>query len=275
MASGDLTRVRTNIAALNALQALRNINADLNIHTLRLSTGKRINSAGDDPAGLILGNLLTNRSRQVGAALQNVGDAQNLMSISEGGLNNINELLSTMAEKVTLAASDTQGVAQRSAIQNELNQLGLEIDTITQQTQFNGVILLTALTMTFQTGPDSLNYQVFAIASALHSAALLINTLTVATQALASQSLLTVNNAITTIQNNLQLVGSTLERFNVRVSNLGVSQVNLQAAASRILDADLAAEQLMTSRDQILQSTATTQLAAANAATGSILSLFK
>src|SRR5438552_15616770 len=82
MASGDLTRIRTNISALNALNALEGINSQLTQTNLRLATGKRINSSGDDPAGLSLANTLDLRARKVAMAERNVGDAQNVLSTS-------------------------------------------------------------------------------------------------------------------------------------------------------------------------------------------------
>ncbi len=275
MATGDLSRIRTNIGALNALSALERINSELTATNLKLSTGRRINSAGDDPSGLSLANTLDLRARLVASAEQNVGDAENVLNIVEGGLSNINDLLSTMAEKLVLAANDTQGVTERNAIMNEINQLSLEIDSVVTQTQFNGVTLLNTVTLTFQVGPDGSNTNVYATGQSFTSGALAVGTLTVATQALASASLGTVQAAINTVKSALQQAGSSIERLRVRADNLGIAQINLRAAESRIMDADLAAEQLTSSKLTILQQTATAQLAAANTAPASILSLFR
>jgi flagellin len=275
MASGDLSRIRTNIGALNALNALENINAQLTATNLRLATGKRINSAGDDPAGLSLANTLDLRARRVAAAERNVGDAENVLNIVEGGFSNINDLLSNIMEKLVLAANDTQGVSERNAIMQEIQQLGAEIDSVVQQTQFNGVTLLTVNTMTFQVGPDGSNTNVYSLSQMFHSAALLVSTLTVGTQALASASMATLQIAINTVRNVLQSAGSSIERLRVRADNLSTAELNLRAAQSRIMDADLASEQLTSSKLTILQQTATSSLAAANVAPGSILALFR
>ncbi|MFQ5808150.1 MAG: flagellin, partial [Armatimonadota bacterium] len=173
------------------------------------------------------------------------------------------------------AASDTQGPAERAAIFQELQQLGEEIDSIAQLTQFNGVVLLTATTLTFQTGPDGPNTSVFSISSAFTSATLGVNDLTVASQALASTSLVSVSAAITSVASALQQVGAQLSRFNIKTENLSISRLNVLAASSRIMDADLAFEQLESSKLQILQQTATASLAAANLAPASILALFQ
>jgi flagellin len=275
MATGDLSRIRTNIGALNALNALEDINAQLTQSQLRLATGKRINSAGDDPAGLTLANTLDLRARRVAMAERNVGDASNVLSIVDGGLQNINDLLSSIAEKLTLAANDTQGTSQRNAIMTEIQQLGQEVDSVVNQTQFNGITLLTVNTMTFQVGPDGTNTNVFSIGQALNSAALLVTQLTVATQALASASLGTVQIAINSLAAIIQSTGSSIERLNVRADNLSTAELNLRAAQSRIMDADLAAEQMNSSKLQILQQTATSALAAANTAPASLLALFR
>ena len=274
-ATGDLSKVRTNIAALNALNALQQINAKLNITNLRLATGKRINSAGDDPSGLSLANTLDLRARKLGAAVNAIGDANSVLSIAESGINNINSILSTIVEKASLALSDTQGASERSAIFQELNQLGEEIDSLASQTQFNGVVLLTAASLTFQTGPDATDTSRFTLGHAFTSAALGISSLTVSTNALASTSLGSVNAAIASVKVALQNVGALLERFAIKADNLGLTKLNVVAAASRITDADLAAEQLESSKLQVLQQTATAQLAAANAAPASILQLFR
>jgi flagellin len=275
MATGDLNRIRTNIAALNALNALGQINTKLNVHNLRLSTGKRINSAADDPSGLTLANSLDLRARRLGAAINNIGDAQNVLAIAEGGLSNMNNTLSQMVEKIIQAASDTQGPSERNAILQELNQLAEEVDSIASQTQYNGVVLLTASMLTFQTGPDGVDTNVFAMTSSFHSAALGLTGLTVATQALASLTLGSVTAAINSVKTALQAVGAIMQRMRVKEDNQSVAKLNVTAAASRIMDADLAAEQVEVAKLQILQQTALAQLAAANAAPQSILQLFR
>ncbi len=116
---------------------------------------------------------------------------------------------------------------------------------------------------------------VFGLSQAFTSAALGIAQLTVASQALASLSMGSVQAAITNVQSALQRLGATMERMQIRSNNLSVAQLNVTAASSRIMDADLAAEQLNAAKLQILQQTATAQLAAANAAPASLLTLFR
>ncbi len=154
MAIGDSTRINTNIAAMNALSALKSVNRNLEVSQLRLATGTRINQVADDPAGFTISRRLEARSIGLSTAFDNVGTAKNVLSIAEGGLINIQDILITMKEKVTQAKSDTMGENERDAIQAELNQLSAEIDDIVGETEFNGIKLIngTYESKSYQTG---------------------------------------------------------------------------------------------------------------------------
>ena len=93
MASVDVTRIASNIGALNALNSLTTINKQLALHQTRLQTGKRINSAADDPAGLTIATKMLARSEGMKVALDNIGDAKNMLSVAEGGMSKINDIL--------------------------------------------------------------------------------------------------------------------------------------------------------------------------------------
>ncbi len=155
MATVDLTRIGSNIAALNALNSLKTVNNDLALHQQRLSTGKQINSAGDNPADLTLSTELNVQDKSLQQANSNISDAQNLLSTAEGGLDSINSILSDMRVKAQQAASDTLDTTQRQAIDGQLQQYSAEIDNITQQTAWNGQTLLSgAPTFNFQSGAN-------------------------------------------------------------------------------------------------------------------------
>ena len=277
MASGDLTRIRTNIAALNALNSLKSINNKINVHQLRLATGKRLNQSADDPAGLTIAKKLDARARSLSQALSNAGEAANVLSVAEGGANNIQELVVQMREKVVQAANDTLGSQERAAILTQLQELGSEIDQIIQATSFNNVTLLTSgATLTFQVGASGIDTLVFSVgAQNFNSAALNINNLTVGTQALASVSLGSIDTALITVSNLLQNIGAKTQRLGVKEISIQTNYTNTEAARSRIEDADLAREQLEASKLLILQQTATAILAQANVQPQSILSLFQ
>ncbi len=154
MADFDITRIAGNIGAMNALNSLQNINKQLSIHQTRLSTGKRINSAADDPAGLTIATKMNSRAEGLKTALDNIGDAKNLLSVAESGLGRINDILVQMQNKSESAASDTMGSAERDAIVTQLSAYSAQIDDIATQTQWNGKNLIdgTTGTLSFQTG---------------------------------------------------------------------------------------------------------------------------
>ncbi len=159
MAQADFTRIATNIGALNALQSLRSINSKLGVHQQRLSTGRRINSAADDPAGLTIATKMLARSEGLKVALDNIGDAKNLLSVAESGLSRINDILVQMRNKAEAAASDTLGTSERDAIKEQLTAYVAQIDDIVEQTKWNGQKLIdgsyNGTALTFQTGADS------------------------------------------------------------------------------------------------------------------------
>jgi flagellin len=156
MANVDVTRIASNIGALNALNSLQNINAKLAASQTRLSTGKRINSAADDPAGLTIATKMLARSEGLKVALSNIGDANNMLSVAEAGLSKMNDILVQMRSKAEQAASDTLGTTERAAIQTQLSAYSQQIQDLVDQTKWNGVKLLdnTLGTKVFQTGVD-------------------------------------------------------------------------------------------------------------------------
>ena len=155
MASADVARINTNIGALNSLNAMRNVNRNLALHQSRLATGKRINEAADDPAGLTLATKLDVRSQSLQRAVDNIGDSKNLLSVAEGGLKKVNEILGKMRIKAEQAASETLGATERNAIATDLGQYAREIDDIVAQTTWNGQALLDGTAdFDFQTSAD-------------------------------------------------------------------------------------------------------------------------
>ena len=281
MAIGDSTRVNTNIAALNALNALKNVNRKLEISQLRLATGLRINQVSEDPAGFTISKRLDARARGLSVALDNVGTTKNVLSIAEGGLLNIQNILITLKEKVTQAASDTLGSAERNAISTEIVELTTEINNIVAETTFNDIALIdgTYINKSFQTGEDTTNTMIFSISANSDANGLGVDAANVSdrvfTASGSSIALANVDAGIETIAEVLQNIGATISRLTFKESTLRVAITNTLATKSRILDADIASEQLNSTRFQILQQTATAQLAQANVSPQNVLALFQ
>ena len=277
MAFGDLSRICGNIQAMQALNSLNKINQQLGIRQLRLATGKRINSAEDDAAGFVISKTLQHRGAGLAVALGNVGDAKSMLAIAEGGLDSILDILETMKEKVTQAASDTLGSSERNAIDNELDALTNEIDDIVDQTSFNGISLLSGKQLTIQTGEATSDSLFMTVTAADHdSAALGVIDASIETSsaANASTALGRVNAAITTVKNSIASIGSYQARLSTKETTLTNAITNTEASRSRIADADFAKEQLEALKLQIMQQTATSALAQANSAPQIVLSLF-
>lgn len=274
----SLTRVATNVSALKALDALNRLNADLANRQLRLATGQRINSAKDDVAGWVIGKRMEARARGLGQALANVNDGQSLLGVAEGGLQGILDILITMKEKATQAASDTLGSTERTAIDSQLDDLADEIDSITSQTSYNNVALIdgTYTGKSFQIGSETTDTMTVAISTnhAAASLAVAASDLVVDSAANASIALASVNTAIDTVNASIRDVGSLASRLDFKVNTLSSMLANTEAAKSTILDADLAKEQLEAVKLQILQQTATAALAQANVAPQAVLALF-
>ena len=267
-------RINTNINATQAFTALNNITRDLGTHQLRLATGKRINSASDDPSGYVISKKMEGRVKAMSSAVDNVGDAQSVYGVAEGGYQTIADILVTIKGKQARAANGGLGGNELDAIASEINSLMSEVDDINSQTKFNGVTLLsTSYNKTFQVGEGSSETLAVNFAASTGATSLL----GVAAGAVTSANIanLSVDTGLTTVNTEIGKIGAAVNRLTTKESNLTTAITNTEAAKSRILDADVAKEQIQASKLQILQQTATTQLAAANSAPQQFLSLFR
>ena len=178
MANVDVTRIASNIGALNALNSLQNINAKLALHQTRLSTGKRINSAQDDPAGLTIATKMLARSEGLKVSMDNISDAKNMLSVAEGGLSKMTDIIVQMRSKAEQAASDTIGSSERAAIQDQLSAYATQIQDLVDQTKWNGVKLLdnTSGNKVFQTGVDEGETTTWTLPAALDPSTLNLST---------------------------------------------------------------------------------------------------
>ncbi len=278
MGIGDFSRIGTNIAALEAQKSLNQISGKISINQLRLATGKRINTAEDDAAGFIIGKGLETRTRGLSQALSNIGDAKNTLAIAEGGLQSIVDILQTMKEKTVQAASDTLGGAERTAIENQLDDLAAEIDSIVDKdTTFNGVNLIngTFTNKVAQVGANAGDTLSLDIVGDHDSGTLSVAdaSLDVASATAASTAIARIDSAISQVNSSIRSIGSLQARLTTKENTISTAITNTEAAKSRILDADLAKEQLEVTKQQILQQTALVMLAQANVAPQNVLQL--
>jgi len=156
----SFSQIATNIQSLQAFQNLQDTSNELSTRRERLSTGKRINSAGDDSAGFAIANKLEARTRGQSQALRNIGDAKSVLSVAEGGLDSSLDILQTQKEKAVQAANDSLGDAERADIQSQLLDLTGEVNDIADNAEFNGKKLLNGAggnsqDLTFQVGAEN------------------------------------------------------------------------------------------------------------------------
>ncbi|MCK4577867.1 MAG: flagellin [Candidatus Marinimicrobia bacterium] len=272
----SFTRIGANITALQSMNELLRVNRLIGVGLLRLSSGKRINSVGDDAAGFSLSRGLEARRRSLEQAVQNVGTAKNVLTIGEGGYLAIGSILQIIKEKTVMGADDSFNSDQRDAIQGQIDALVSEIDDIVNETSFQGQTLIdgTFTSKQFQTGAAA--GDVFGVSlNAADAATLGVTSLAVDNAANASTAIAAVDAAINTLNTNAQIVGEYMIRLSSKEDFLAIAVTNTESARSRIEDADFAAEQMKLVRAQIVQQTAFSSFAQANSAPQLVLSLFR
>ena len=274
MAVSSGARVATNINAMNSYNALNSISKKVGTIGLRLSTGIRLNQAGDDPASFTISRKMQARSRAIAQAINNVGDANSVLAIAEGGVLSISDLMLTIKEKVSQATNGTFGADELTAVVTQVNDYLNEIDDIISQTKFSDQKLLSGnfTSKIFQIGPDAgdkITVSIDTLLSSVDFGLDGIDTTNITT------FIGSVDKALNTISMQLQYIGSLSNRLDFKENMLAISKTNIDASISRMYDADLAKEQMEMVKLQILQNTATAQLAQANAAPQLYLQLFQ
>lgn len=256
---------------LNASKALFYLNINqkhMQNAMLRLSSGKRINSAADDAAGLTISQHMQAQINSLNMATKNSQDTISLLNTAEGGLSETQAILQRMNELATQAANDTNSTLDRNAIKDELSELGKEIDHISKSINFNGINLLgSSGNLTFQIGATSnaydslgLNLSSFNIGSYLSSISDGTG-LNVDSSNTARASMSLIQNAINSVSSSRSIIGAYENRLNYTIDNLNSEAENLTAAESRITDADMAKEMMDYSKYSILQQVAQAMMA--------------
>jgi flagellin len=272
----SLTRINANIPAMQSMNVLNIINNKIADHQLRLATGKRINTPGDDPAGYQLAQGLISRRNGLEVAMDNVSNAQSILNVAEGGYQNIMDIVQTLKQKATQAADGALSASQRGAVNDQVAGLLAEVDEIVSQTTFNdkGLIGGDFSATAFQTGEQASETLSVSLSNA-DSAALSISTVNVSTQASASAAMTALDNAIDTLASLVQDVGEYKSRLATKEATISIAVTNTEAVRSNIEDADFAREQMELIKMQILQQTAMTSLSQANSSPQIVLSLFR
>jgi len=264
--------INSNIASLDAQRNLSLTQTHLESNYGRLSTGLRINHAADDAAGLAISERLKSQIASMTQAQRNGNDGISLMQTAEGAMNQVSGVLTRIRELAVQSANGTLGATERTYIDNEKTALLSEIDRIAASTDFNGINLLNGgaagVSFTFQVGThgtaaDTITANVSDMTTTSLAGGALA-TLDLTTQAGAQSALTTLDTAIDGVSTARAALGTTENRLQVAISNLGSASENLSAANSRIEDVDVAAETADMTRNNILMQSGVAVLAQAN-----------
>ncbi|MBC7385184.1 MAG: flagellin FliC [Cryobacterium sp.] len=273
-------RINTNVPALIAQRNLRNTRASLDTTLERLSSGSRINHAGDDAAGLAISESLRAQIRGLGQAERNSQDGISLVQVAEGAMSEVSNMLIRLRELGVQAASDTVGPTERGFLNLEFTQMLSEIDRIAKSTKYNNVPLLDGTAQAFEiqigtsNNPLTDRVKLFDTSAADTSVvALGMNLATVADKTSAQNSLASIDQAIGSVTSMRATFGALQNRLQSVISNIQISKENMSSANSRIRDADVAEEATNLTRNQILMQAGTSVLGQANSTIKTALQL--
>ena len=272
-----MTVIATNTSALRAANATMSASSALSTAMERLSTGKRINSAKDDAAGLAIASSMNAQVRGMNQAIRNANDGMAMAQTAEGSLSELTNMVQRIRELSVQAASGTYSNDDRTNLQAEVTELSTQITSTLANANFNGVKLFdgsagTAGVVTIQTGATADDTVDLSLTEIDLTA---VTGLNISTQTGASGALATLDTALTTITTARATLGASQNRLQSVVNDLTTNSTNLNDARSRIEDADFSAETTALAKAQILSQASTAMLAQANQSQQGVLKLLQ
>ncbi|KAF6587333.1 MULTISPECIES: flagellin Hag [Paenibacillus] len=294
--------INHNIAAMNTHRQLNNNTTNTNKAIEKLSSGLRINRAGDDAAGLAISEKMRGQIRGLDMATKNGQDSISLIQTAEGALNETHSILQRMRELAVQSSNDTNTDKDREALQNEVDELAKEITRISNTTEFNTKKLLdgsaatgsgvsSAADLTFHIGANkgqNITLQIKAMDAASlkvgggsakstqgTTAATVASGISISSQKSADAAITTINTAIETVSAERAKLGAYQNRLEHTINNLGTTSENLSAAESRIRDVDMAKEMMNQTKNNILAQASQAMLAQANQQPQAVLQLLR
>jgi flagellin len=289
-----MASINTNVAAQMAANALAKNDRAMTQTMERLATGKRINSASDDAAGLAVASKLTSQVTGLNQAVRNGNDAISMLQTADGAMIEVGNMLQRMRELSVQGGTGTLSSTDRAALNTEFVALRIEIERIADNTQWNGENLLDGTAgvnglITYQVGYEA--DQVITVnlgdmqtdGDATYSAGTTaggiftndIDSVTITTATLANSSLTAIDVSIAGLDAKRSTIGATLNTLEFAVDNLANASQNASAARSRVQDADYALETTELARTQIIAQAATAMLSQANQQSLSVMALLK
>ncbi|MGM0471742.1 MAG: flagellin [Bacillota bacterium] len=267
-------RINTNTSALNSYNQLKQTNNSMEGSLEKLSSGKRINRASDDAAGLAISQKMTGQTKGLAQAQRNAQDGISMIQTAEGALQESHSMLQRMRELSVQAANDSNTDDDRAEIQEEVDELTSQINDIAEQTQFNTKNLLdgSASGVEFHVGANKGESMSLSIDD-MSGSGLSVTGVSVTTQTDANSAISTIDDAITQVSSERSKLGAKQNRLEHTINNLSTSEENLTSANSRIKDVDMANEMMNLSKDRILNQAGTAMLAQANQKSQGVLQL--
>ncbi len=272
-------RINNNISAMNTYSRLTSAQGAQAKSLEKLSSGLRINRAGDDAAGLAISEKMRGQIGGLNQAVRNAQDGISLIQTAEGGLNETHSILNRMRELAVQSANDTNTADDRAEIQKEITALTTEVTRISTDTQFNGMNLLGGTGG--EAGDGNFVLQIGANAgqsitvgiNAMGASDLSVDALDLTTQTGANSAITVIDAAIKDVSAELSSLGAVQNRLDHTINNLTTTSENLSAAESRIRDVDMAKEMMEFTKNNILNQASTAMLAQANQMPQGVLQL--
>ena len=269
-------RIQHNISALNTHRNLTANNAQAGKNLEKLSSGYKVNRAGDDAAGLAISEKMRGQIRGLDMAQKNAQDGISLIQTAEGALNETHSILQRMRELAVQSASDTNVTTDRGHLQEEIAQLKEEITRIATQTEFNTKKLLSGGLatngVTFHIGANE-SQNINVKIGDMTSKGLSVSGASISSQSAANTAITTFNTALDTVSKERAKLGAIQNRLEHTSNNLGATSENLTASESRIRDTDMAKEMMGFTKNNILMQAAQSMLAQANQQPQGVLQL--
>ena len=276
-------RINTNVAAMNTYSRLTAANTAKSNSLAKLSSGSRINKAGDDAAGLAISEKMKSQIGGLTQAKRNAQDGISLVQTAEGALNESHSILERMRDLAVQGGNGTLTKDDRESINKELNALHQELTRISQTTEFNTQKLFSqnkakAVTFTFQIGANS--GQTLAVTvGAMDGESLLgsaVDNFKLGNDGKNAGTMISnIDKAIAIVSDQRATLGAVQNRLEHTINNLTATNENLSDANSRIRDVDMAEEMMTFTKSNILSQAATSMLAQANAMPNSVLNLLQ
>ncbi len=268
--------IQHNIAAINSYRNLGINQSGLNKNLEKLSSGYKINRAGDDAAGLAISEAMRSQINGLNQATKNANDAIGLIQTAEGALTETHSMLQRLTTLATQSANGTYNTVARGNLQKEVDALISEIDRIANNTDFNGIKPIESGSdnklMTFQIGPSKAE-TIEVDRGDMTASGIGVSSVNVETLSDGNAAIDTISDAIDYVSEHRAKLGAAQNRLEHTVNNLKVTSENITAAESRIRDTDMADEITAFTKNNILLQASQSMLAQSNSVPQSVLSL--